>query len=321
MFALGFDEQWLNTTWISILLGSVVPPLLVLVVRYAGKVSDEPIPFHPTGKALLLVDGCNGPLRLDKDILNRVFETSSNCQYALSRNLISFLNVENGQNHGERIALVPALEGFVRAHSSVFAQVNIYFDGLGVFSKNDNDAHTGKDVDLRPGVQLKITPLRDEADGIMIDVTADRTAQAESKTNVKRVADLKSIKSELVPVDHESSQGKVPECQVYTFHRDGSGPGKSRQVAKPLCLLRAQSVFCLFGCAPIQSNRKNLQRLMNAKLSFASVESTSLCAMEDQMDTVVATDDIFLRQRIVSAGGYVMTFEQLWDMLHPFSKQ
>ena len=32
-------------------------------------------------------------------------------------------------------------------------------------------------------------------------------------------------------------------------------------------------------------------------------------------DTIVVTDDVFLRQRIINSGGYVMTFEQLWDLL------
>lgn len=35
---------------------------------------------------------------------------------------------------------------------------------------------------------------------------------------------------------------------------------------------------------------------------------------------IVVTDDVFLRQRVIQAGGLVMTFQQLWDLLYSMDR-
>ena len=47
-------------------------------------------------------------------------------------------------------------------------------------------------------------------------------------------------------------------------------------------------------------------------ITKCTISSSKTC---QNFDTIVVTDDVFLRQRIINCGGYVMTFEQLWDLL------
>ena len=161
---------------------------------------------------------------------------------------------------------------------------------------------------------MKITPIRKEVDAIVLEVVHKRSSQAQGAAKSIDEVTMDTLTSQYLG-DSVSSLNEAGVRQVYTFVRDESGAGKSRQIAKTLCLLRPESVFCLFGVSPRASNRKSLRALQNSNLSFSRIGVSTLS--KDHFDTIVATDDIFLRQRIVQAGGYVVTFEQLWNMLQP----
>ena len=90
--------------------------------------------------------------------------------------------------------------------------------------------------------------------------------------------------------------------------------------------MRPESVFCLFvGVSNPQHVERDLHtmnRVRNILLSDCilkeSLGSISNINDEDETSTIVVTDDIFLRQRVVYARGLVMTFEQLWELLVPY---
>ncbi|KAL3904923.1 MAG: hypothetical protein SGILL_009884 [Bacillariaceae sp.] len=111
------------------------------------------------------------------------------------------------------------------------------------------------------------------------------------------------------------------------------GPGKARTILQPSGLLRPESVLCLFSqgfhTAALEHNASDT---LTKVVGHPRVGSNLIQSKEEQVLTyrdspvsdddkislgrpVVATDDIFLRQRIVEQGGLVMTFHQLWVLL------
>ena len=88
--------------------------------------------------------------------------------------------------------------------------------------------------------------------------------------------------------------------------------------------MRPESYFCLFGLCQgysrdIKSLRSIRHLLVDRVVQYNTQSSQTPATTTTTTTTIVATDDIFLRQRIVEAGGLVMTFEQLWDMLIAYS--
>ena len=121
--------------------------------------------------------------------------------------------------------------------------------------------------------------------------------------------------------ENESMKLPMHSCQdynVYTVTRNDQGSGKSRGLLKPLCLLRPSSVFCLFGSSfmpPLHEKSKFNLKQLSTTSAKKLVDKVEMRALNAHNESIVVTDDIFLRQRIVDAGGFVMTFEQLWVLL------
>ena len=68
-----------------------------------------------------------------------------------------------------------------------------------------------------------------------------------------------------------------------------------------------------------KSEISTLKQMSNFKIHqlLGRIEKRILKA-NAKNETVVVTDDILLRQRLVDVGAFVMTFEQLWNLLNGF---
>ncbi len=246
-----------------------------------------------SGKILLIIDGCNGPIRLDRDLF---LDSRSMSQS------ISLLQVVNGENRFSRIHLLQALDKFMRSKPGWQAQ--IYFDGLGV-DKYHKWGMTGREWNWTDLVGVKVTPIREEADNLIVhDVQNRRSKNGIKEQELTLPAFFDTFRAHHRPVNDD---------QALVFQRDINGPGRSRQVLKRFGLMRPESVFCLFSIL------NSLPRDIKSLQSIRHHLSNKVVQQSMMSQTVVATDDIFLRQRIVEASGLVMTFEQLWELLVPFS--
>ena len=277
---------------------------LGLVLWLATRPPRPPVFASPpsvAGPVRLIIDGSNGPLRLDPA--------------KLLAPEISFLHVKNGVNCSDRLDLIPILREYLAARAAVLDGVDVYFDGRGVFPQKENlpsdyDPCKGKDLPLNPHVQLKITPWWTEADGLIVQQVADRCTEPLSTTS--ELASLEDVRQKALEFPKEELS-----WTVYTLWRKATGPGKARRILKRYDLLRPGSVFCLFGLSDPAHNQHVLSQLQQSKVSWRRIYQSKLS--KDAAATIVATDDILLRQRIVEAGGYVVTFEQLWQWLVPYA--
>ena len=257
------------------------------------------------GRVLFIVDGCNGPIRLDREMFRQKNGDQSQS--------ISFLQVVNGENRGTRLALLVTLDRFLASRPNWHA--DIYFDGLGV------DVHStwelaGKEWNWTSSIRVKVTPLREEADNLIVQQIQSNNPLLDYGTTRQTM----TLNEALQSLNDFSSPSQLPTNQVWVFQRNSSGPGRSRQILKRLGgLMRPESYFCLFGLCSngytrnIKSLRSFRHLLVDTVVHYSNLSSSTTTT------SIVATDDIFLRQRIVETGGLVMTFEQLWDMLVPYS--
>ena len=254
-------------------------------------------------KILLIIDGCNGPIRFDRDTF-----LQNNNDGDPSQSL-SLLQVVNGENRGNRLSLLVTLERFLASRPDWHA--DIYFDGLGV------DVHSqwgiaGKEWHWKTNIHVKVTPLRDEADNLIVEQVQTKHSVFDERT--RKIITLDEALQQTS--DDFSTASPSMQNQVLVFQRNSNGPGKSRQILKRLGgLMRPESYFCLFWgvgkeCTrDVKSLRSIRHLLVDHVIQYSTISPST---------TIVVSDDIFLRQRIVEAGGLVLTFEQLWDMLVPF---
>lgn len=274
---------------------------------------------------LLIIDGCNGPIRLDRETFLQSQSPPKNSgsstanQNSQPSSCISLLQVVNGENRGTRLSLLSTLEQFLANRPEW--HVDIYFDGLGV------DVHSqwgmaGKVWKWKQTmIRVKITPLRQEADHLIIQQIQTKNSTGSLFDHGQR--QTLTLQEVLSSSFQDSCTLVSIQNQALVFQRNTSGPGRSRQILKRLGgLLRPESYYCVFdlghghATTTTSTATRDLRTLQSIRhLLVDTVYHYSTLSHT----TMVATDDIFLRQRIVEAGGLVMTFEQLWDMLVPYS--
>jgi hypothetical protein len=171
-------------------------------------------------------------------------------------------------------------------------------------------------------VTIEITGLYDEADNIIVDT----------------VEDYHRLRSEVESERHPGFEEPPRNTtRIQVVRRTDRGAGKNRRLFQPLGLLRPDSVACLFesSCSDgeestsyerlasdstqiLQTLRRN-----NPGNVFLELKEPFIVRHAADTDTdsatptvpIVASDDVFLRQRAVQEGGYVMTFHQLWLLL------
>jgi hypothetical protein len=292
---------------------------------------------HPTEAPrengnLLIIDGCNGPIRFNK------LSSTRESPHILEDYQISFLRVVNGVNRDERMELLPKIEQALR-RLTCFNRAVIYFDGLGMKSIENVQR------DITPWIKLEVTDRNQEVDDAIVDLVVKRNSgkgddnNREALINVfnslddagslddailhlRKTPNATSLTStSTIASENESMKLPMHSCQdynVYTVTRNDQGSGKSRGLLKPLCLLRPSSVFCLFGSSfmpPLHEKSKFNLKQLSTTSAKKLVDKVEMRALNAHNESIVVTDDIFLRQRIVDAGGFVMTFEQLWVLL------
>ncbi len=267
---------------------------------------------------LLIIDGCNGPIRFNNVV-------------GAEGSQISLLKVVNGVNRGERVELLRKIdEALIRL--SCINRAIIYFDGLGLNVENVQR-------DLTPWIKFEVTNRNQEVDDVIVDLVTRRRDLRKGNYNRHEVS-VNVFNSSIDPTGsnlHDAvlhlqcnpnylnpcanaisgNEVKSPSYEIYTVRRNDQGSGKSRGFLKHMCLLRQKSVFCIYGKSfmqPLfQKSLRDLKKLStSAKKLIDKVDVKSLNALQE---TIVVTDDVYLRQRIVEAGGFVMTFEQLWVFL------
>jgi hypothetical protein len=249
--------------------------------------STSPSSTDPTTAPQLIIDGCNGPIRLADRLVNDK-KHSWKC--------VSMLRVINGENKGDRMDIVPKLDNLLVRDS--FGTVRILFDGVGKKSLSIE----GSKWMISPRISIEVTSIKDEADNVIVE----------------EVSKLQPTKAHLIAETNLSALllhgDEFTQETVYRVRRTSEGPGRSRGVLQPLGLMRPDSVYCMFGFPPSLSSKaiadakrlRPMERLM--KIEHVRV-------VDGGHMTVVVTDDIFLRERVVEAGGFPMTFEQFWDLL------
>ena len=292
---------------------------------------------------ILIIDGCNGPIRFDRDSSISGQAVTSNDDHNYNHEYpLSFLRVSNGVNRGERMQLLPKIQ---QALSTLpcFNRSVVYFDGLGM-KRIENEQR-----EITPWIRMEVTNRTEEVDDVIVDLVVERNARKEkvhgpntSDNNMTttlfdgldesaRLDDalmhLQNNSKDQDPQQQQQQQHHEreqpitrqhapPDFSVYTVTRNEQGSGKARGLLKPLCMLRPSSVFCLFGSsfrAPLyEKSLGNVKELRSKRWLLSKVEVRRL---EADHETFVVTDDIHLRERIVHAGGFVMTFEQLWTLL------
>ena len=278
---------------------------------------------------LFIIDGCNGPLKLAKTPLNATSDDVS-----LPSTLISFLHVKNGESRGDRIDLLPKIDKLLRTMDCLNRAV-VFFDGKGMKQIND------RTWNVNPWIQVQITKSRDEVDDVIVDLIAERSRQREDESTMMakhnfsttfncHLQTFDSIVDAIADVSNDNTIFGRTECKdmaVYTLTRNEQGGGRKRKHLKPLCLLRPNSPFCVFSPSSIgnitpwfqKSEISTLKQMSNFKIHqlLGRIEKRILKA-NAKNETVVVTDDILLRQRLVDVGAFVMTFEQLWNLLNGF---
>jgi hypothetical protein len=266
----------------------------------------------PHGQVLLIVDGCNGPIRFDRDLFLSSHNNNNKSAWSQS---ISLLHVVNDENRGDRIHLVQALDRFVAVQERWLGRAEVYFDGLGV-DKQSKFELAGREWDLTDLVGLKVTPVREEADNVIVELVQQRRSNISEPLPNQDTLDLQDCCDR---ISHSSND--VKDEEAFVFLRNSNGSGRSRQLVKRFGMMRPDSVFCLFGFAESCHTARDAKSMSAIRHLLSKLDRHSFDDIQSQRrETIVATDDVFLRQRIVEAGGLVMTFEQLWELLVPTSR-
>lgn len=266
---------------------------------YRRKENDS----KPHGSNLLIIDGCNGPLKLNK--ISLLDESSENNSFR--NKCISLLRIQGGEVKSEFMFLLQKniLKLLFDNRHLALDSVKIFFDGRGT-KEIQNRSWQNFDSNKNNTVQVIITHQNDEADDVIVRLVQQRIQHSQpSKIHSSLLDDVKSYSK----VHHDDA------C-ILTLIRNQEGSGKSRRLLKPYCLVRPGSIYSLPFMTPELSRQSlhDLHKLLhsNSKL-FQNYVQRRIINKNDE--TIVVTDDVFLRQRILEAGGVVLTFEQLWSLL------
>ncbi|KAL3917075.1 MAG: hypothetical protein SGILL_004883 [Bacillariaceae sp.] len=217
------------------------------------------------------------------------------------------------------------------------------------------ESSKSKEWKVDDNILIEITGLYDETDNVIVErvQTWNEAYQQQQKMggneeydpveDISRMLEKKLMwsSSEKNTCNNEKQSGEQEApCTVIVVHRRDMGPGKARTILQPLGLLRPESVLCLFSkgfdspCLERNTNdtmHKKLNHPRVGKNLFRTEQIVMPPIYNGEMNPdaddkdhdnlassfhpVVVTDDVFLRQRIVSHGGFVMTFHQLWILL------
>lgn len=257
--------------------------------------------FEPHGSNLFIIDGCNGPLKFNK--MSLLDESRQNI--SIREKCISLLRVQNGQVMSESRYILQRklLERLFNNRHLALSALKIYFDGRGM-KEIQNRSWQDLNNDFKNKVEIVITHEKEEVDDVIVKLVKQRMKH-HPKTHSTALDDLKSDSNLL----DESS------C-ILTLFRNNEGAGKSKNLLKRFCLVRTGSIYSLPFMTPGLKRKSwnDVQTLLenNSKLFQDHVQSRNLTKNDE---TILVTDDVFLRQRILEAGGVVLTFEQLWCLL------
>jgi hypothetical protein len=241
--------------------------------------------------------------------------------------LISFLHVKNEENMGDRMDLLPKIDLLLHRMDS-FNRAVVFFDGKGM-------KHIKNRLwNVNPWLQVQVTDSKDEVDDVVVELVEARTrAKENSLTGISTstmTSGRESLEDVIADISASASSSDLDEdyenLTIYTLMRNEQGGGRKRNHLKPLCLLRPDSPYCAFTSSTksnipwFQKHEKStLKQISNWKIHrlIGRIEKRILQA-KSKNETVVVTDDILLRQRVIACGGFVMTFEQLWNLLTGF---
>eukprot|EP00588_Corethron_pennatum_P009384 CAMPEP_0194276454 /NCGR_PEP_ID=MMETSP0169-20130528/9054_1 /TAXON_ID=218684 /ORGANISM="Corethron pennatum, Strain L29A3" /LENGTH=297 /DNA_ID=CAMNT_0039020187 /DNA_START=120 /DNA_END=1013 /DNA_ORIENTATION=+ len=246
-------------------------------------------PQRTTSTRQLIIDGCNGPIRL---------LDPSKCK-GDSRKALSFLRVINGESQKVRIDVVPKIDALLA--KEIFGNVRILFDGGGIKDK------AGKKWTVSSRVSVEISGIGEEVDGIIVkELSKQQFVRVDRTVGSYDLREISQSFGENTGNDYSS------DGVVYCLRRTSKGPGRSRTVLKQFQLLRPGSLYCIFGfaaalCSSAVKDAKRLKGVRGLIKVYREEVNESMA--------VVVTDDVLLRQRVVDTGAFVMTFEQLWDLL------
>jgi hypothetical protein len=256
----------------------------------------------PHGSNLLIIDGCNGPLKLNK--ISLLDESRENISFR--NKCISLLRIQGGEVKSDLVFLLQnkVLKLLFNNRHLALDTVKIFFDGRGMKEIQNRSWQNFDYSNKKNTVQVIITHQNDEADDVIV-----RLVQ-------QRIKHPPQIHSSLL--DDVKSHSKVchDDACILTLLRNEEGSGKSRRLLKPYCLVRPGSIYSLPFMTPEvrRQSLHDLHKLLhnNSKLFQNYVQRRIL---NKNNETIVVTDDVYLRQRVLVAGGVVLTFEQLWSLL------
>lgn len=257
---------------------------------------------EPHGSNLLIIDGCNGPLKLNK--MSLVLDESRQ-NISQRKRCITLLRVQNGEVKSEFMYLLQrkVLKLFFNNRHLALDAVKIYFDGRGM-KEIQNRSWKNFSNNKESQVEVVITHQKEEVDDVIVRLVQRRTKHPP----IIHSTSLEDLKFHSKFSDENSS--------ILTLLRNHEGAGKSRRVLKPFCLVRPASIYSLFFMTPElrRQSLNDLRQLIDKNSNvFQKYAQSRVLSKNDE--TIVVTDDVYLRQRILEAGGVVLTFEQLWSLL------
>lgn len=257
--------------------------------------------------------------------------------------------ITNTRKEYEQLDIIPLFRHLSNNTDSPFDAFSVMFDGI---SRNkrpaqvaDAESSKEKEWNVDDNILIEITGLYDETDNIIVE-RVERWRQEyppqRGQDDDDPVEDVSRMleKTTLSPFkdnDGEKSDQEEASCTVVVVHRNDLGPGKARSILQPLGLLRPESVSCLFAQGFSSPGlERNANDILHKKLNHPRVGKNLVqikqqlvlpnCDEQTNPDNkdngmlssfhpVVVTDDVYLRQRTVSHGGFVITFHQLWILL------
>lgn len=283
----------------------VVVGLIISLIRIFRR-PETCIEYY--GSNLLIIDGCNGPLKLNKTDLFDDFNPKSNCAKRIEKSII-LMRMKSGtvsQNEFVHPLQNEILKNLFRNHVMSLGNIAIYFDGRGMKMVENREATYR--FNEKQKVDIRVTRKDCEVDNVVVDIVKDRRRNLTS-TPIQ------------TPVEHLKIQASLlsgEEPVIFNLTRNDRGPGKARILLKPYCLVRPTSVYSL-PCITPKLKRRSIAD-MNVLLGIKSTLNHFQSHAESRVlakdsETFVITDDVHFRQRVVEAGGIVLTFEQLWFLL------
>lgn len=263
----------------------------------------------------------------------------------------SVQNQKNGKKKNSQIPsheaydtldIIPLFQQLSKDPGSPFDSFSIIFDGVSRSKRPaqmcEAKASRRKEWSVDKTINIEITDLYDETDNIIVERVRKWSQEHQPKQDDDQMDNISRMLKKTALLDENEIEGEIQgdsSCVALTVKRSNMGPGKARAVLKTLGLFRPESVACLFTKGfSSPALEKNAKDTLTKKLNHSRVHQNLILFKQEKVFTfqdqrksedndismhcmypVVVTDDVFLRQRIVSDGGLVFTFHQLWILL------